>query len=115
MESPLPLRQGGIHGTAVTGILKQHLIQPASHHDHPTAHCMAHYTPFHHNYTTATHSPVTPLCTPMTQGIMHAARTIYVWHTKTKKNRPYSREILGPRYDGTNLRVIQRDIMLQPG
>ncbi|XP_050713638.1 galactosylgalactosylxylosylprotein 3-beta-glucuronosyltransferase P-like [Eriocheir sinensis] len=40
---------------------------------------------------------------------------IYVWHTQTKKNHPYSREILSPRFDKTNLRVLQKDIMLQPG
>lgn len=40
---------------------------------------------------------------------------IYVWHTQTKKNRPYNREILASRYDGTNLRVLQRDVMLKPG
>ncbi|MPC27358.1 Galactosylgalactosylxylosylprotein 3-beta-glucuronosyltransferase P [Portunus trituberculatus] len=40
---------------------------------------------------------------------------IYVWHTQTRKNRPYSRQILSPKFDGTNLRVLQKDIMLQPG
>ena len=40
---------------------------------------------------------------------------IYVWHTQTKKNHPYSREILGTKFDGTNLRVLQKEIMLQPG
>ncbi|KAK8731363.1 hypothetical protein OTU49_007567 [Cherax quadricarinatus] len=32
---------------------------------------------------------------------------IYVWHTKTHKNNPASRNILLPEYNGTNLRILQ--------
>ncbi|KAK7079168.1 hypothetical protein SK128_021600 [Halocaridina rubra] len=38
---------------------------------------------------------------------------IYVWHTKTHKNPPSSRDILKTDYDGTNLRILQKRMIIR--
>ncbi|XP_068248584.1 galactosylgalactosylxylosylprotein 3-beta-glucuronosyltransferase P-like isoform X2 [Palaemon carinicauda] len=38
---------------------------------------------------------------------------IYVWHTKTRPNKPSKKTILNTKYDGTNLRQLQKDMILE--
>ncbi|KAK8726238.1 hypothetical protein OTU49_017482, partial [Cherax quadricarinatus] len=38
---------------------------------------------------------------------------IYVWHTQTKKNGPSQRTILQSKYNGTNLRILEKKMMIE--
>lgn len=38
---------------------------------------------------------------------------IYVWHTRTEKNHPSTRDILDKKYDGTNLRQLQKGMIIK--
>lgn len=38
---------------------------------------------------------------------------IYVWHTRTEKNKASSRDILDKKYDGTNLRHLQEAMVVK--
>lgn len=38
---------------------------------------------------------------------------IYVWHTQTKRNGLSNRNILESKYDNTNLRLLQKDMMIK--
>ncbi|XP_045620048.1 galactosylgalactosylxylosylprotein 3-beta-glucuronosyltransferase P isoform X3 [Procambarus clarkii] len=39
---------------------------------------------------------------------------IYVWHTQTKKNGPSNKDILDSKYNDTNLRILQKRMMIAP-